>query len=150
MRRGYRRKPRRFSPGDYAGIPQEMKAAASFFGKKVLREVDPASLSRYRAVRKACGDRAVLRAMALLCGKCAGCHAAGRPQERRLPGVLKAWCESGGRRSSTCKMFMPRIIRPEQGLSVALALSEKLLDGCGAWRVHGGGFAGTIQGVCPV
>ena len=37
-----------------------------------------------------------------------------------------------------------------QGLSLALSLSEKLLKGCGAWRVHGGGFAGTIQAFVPL
>lgn len=38
----------------------------------------------------------------------------------------------------------------EQPVSLALSLSEKLLDGCGAWRVHGGGFAGTIQAFVPL
>ena len=136
--------------GDYAGIPQEMKAAASFFGKKVLREVDPAEFEQnIAAVRKACGDRAVLRAMHFFAENARAAMQRDALRSGDFQAFLKLVVESG--RSSF--QYLQNVYAPhnpaEQGLSVALALSEKLLDGCGAWRVHGGGFAGTIQAYVP-
>ena len=138
---------------DYAAIPAEMKAVAKTFGKDCLREVDPAEF--YDAVPRLLRDlpaRAVLRAIhffsendRVLSQKDALCRG-------DLPAFLDLVRQSG--RSSFC--YLQNVYSPahpeEQNLSVALALSERILAGCKeptACRVHGGGFAGTIQAFVP-
>lgn len=135
---------------EYAAIPAEMKQVAGYFGKQFLRDVDEKEFyEQIGEIRKQTGDRAVLRAMhffdddrlaaeeakALRAGDFAGFQemvlASGRSSLQRLQNVFA-------------------VVNPqEQGLTLALALTEKLLAGKGAWRVHGGGFAGTIQAYVP-
>lgn len=136
---------------DYAAIPAEMKKAAACFGKKLLSQVDEAEFyERIPTVRVAAGDRAVLRAMhffaenARVSKEAAALRAGDFEEFKRL--VL----ESG--RSSF--QYLQNIYSPahpqEQGVAVALAICEKLLaPRGGAWRVHGGGFAGTVQAYVP-
>ncbi len=109
--------------GDYAAIPREMGEIAAAFGKTVLREVDEAEfLKAIPSLRRQCGDRAVLRQLVI---------ASGRSSAMYLQNVYTG-------------------VNPEkQEMSVALALAESILDGRGAARVHGGGFAGTIQAFVP-
>ncbi len=135
---------------DYAAITAEMKAVASCFGKTVLREVDEDNFYRnIPTVRKSCGDRAVLRAIHFF-----------DDDKRVLEEVqaLKSNCfddfkrlviESGLSSYMYLQNVYPSSKPQEQCLSVALVLSEKILEGKGAWRVHGGGFAGTIQAFVP-
>ncbi len=135
--------------GEYAAIPQEMKSVAALFGEKTLRRVTERELlSRAPEVRAQCGDRAFLRAWHFV-------HETRRPEQMRaallrndMPTYLSLVRESG--RSSW--MYLQNIHAGEprsQSLAVALALSEDLLGEEGAWRVHGGGFAGTIQAYIP-
>ncbi|MBQ6266855.1 MAG: galactokinase [Clostridia bacterium] len=136
---------------DYAAVRREMEAAAQVFGKSVLREVEPADFkAQIPAVRKAAGDRAVLRGLHFF-----------RENERveRQAAALKAGdfdafkqlvIESG----YSSYMYNQNVFTPKaptsQPVSVALALCAELLAGKGAWRVHGGGFAGTIQAFVPL
>ncbi|MBE6620832.1 MAG: galactokinase [Ruminococcaceae bacterium] len=133
---------------DYASVPAEMKAVAAALGKTVLRETDEASvLSNIETLRAACGDRAVLRALHFFSEN-------RRVSEMRaalLAGNLKSYFEgvlSSGR-SSFC--YLQNVYTTanvtEQGLSLALCLCES--SAAAAHRVHGGGFAGTIQAYVP-
>ena len=136
---------------DYAAVPAEMKAVAAYYGKTVLREVDEARvLADIRTLRERVGDRAVLRALHFfdenrrVVGQKEALEAG--DLDRFLAGVIA----SG--RSSFC--YLQNVYAPknphEQGLSLALCLAERTLAGKkAAWRVHGGGFAGTIQAFVP-
>ena len=136
---------------DYAAIPLEMKQAAACFGKKVLSQVDEAEFySRIPAVRAAAGDRAVLRAMHFFAENARVLREAEALKTGNFQAFLALVLESG--RSSF--QYLQNVYSPahgkEQGVSVALALCEKLLaPRGGAWRVHGGGFAGTVQAYVP-
>jgi len=134
--------------GAYAQIPAEMKQVAKFFGKDFLREVDEDEffLSMGRLFGRV-PDRAILRAMHFFHEN----RRVGQQVEALRKGDFKRFLdlvtESG---ESSCQwlqnVFIPG---PDQRMSVCLALSEKLLSGAGAWRVHGGGFAGTCQAFVP-
>ncbi len=132
---------------DYAAVPAEMKAVAKALGKTVLREIDEAAVvAAAKELRKTVGDRAILRAL----------HFFG---ENRRVAAQKAALEKGdlaaflslvraSGRSSFCylqNVYTTKNVA-EQGLSLALCLAENYLaDKDAAWRVHGGGFAGTVQ-----
>ena len=135
---------------DYAAIPAEMKAAAAFFGKNVLRELPEAEfIGGIPRLRSRLGDRAVLRGLHF--------YAENRRVEEQTVALslgdfdhfMRLVVESG--RSSS--NYLQNIYSPrnpeEQGLSLALCLAEDILAGAGAWRVHGGGFAGTILSFVP-
>jgi galactokinase len=136
---------------DYAAIPAEMKRVAACFGKNVLSQVDEAEFySRIPQIRAQTGDRALLRAIHFFgenrrVGEEAEALRAGNFQT-----FLRLVTESG--RSSF--QYLQNVYSPsrvkEQGVALALALCEKFLAGRGgAWRVHGGGFAGTVQAYVP-
>jgi galactokinase len=147
---------------DYAAIPQEMKAVAAFFDKSVLREVDPQEVIwRLAEIRKALGDRAVLRALhffeenqrvddMLDILKSVQTLSDRREKEGTLARFLKLVNESGRSSGELLQnIYSPQ--RPtEQGLSLALTLTQQFLMGHGACRVHGGGFAGAIQAYIPL
>ena len=114
---------------DYADITREMGAVAAHFGKQVLREVPQEEFhAAIPALRTAYGDRAVLRAM----------HFYG--DDRRAVQEAGALCLQ-----NTWSIHDPK----QQAIPLALTVGEYLLDGMGAIRVHGGGFAGTIQAFVP-
>lgn len=136
---------------DYAAVPAEMKLVAAAFGKEFLREVEPAEFyAAIGSLRKSLPDRALLRAMHFF------------SEEERVPrmaqairqGDAAAYCRemTASGRSSFCLLqnIYPDGNPAERSVALALALCEKLLDGCGAWRVHGGGFAGTVQALVPL
>ncbi|MBR3686828.1 MAG: galactokinase [Clostridia bacterium] len=136
---------------DYASVPAEMKSVAAYFGKEVLREVDEADvIANIASLREKLGDRAIMRALHFF-------------EENKRVGMQKAALESGdldaffenvksSGRSSFCylqNVYTNKNVS-EQGLSLALCLAERILkDKKAAWRVHGGGFAGTIQAFVP-
>lgn len=136
--------------GEYAAIPQEMKAVAQFFGKEFLREVDEAAFyQNLPQVRKAAGDRAVLRAMHFFDDDRLAQEEAQALKAGDFPGFLRKVRASG--QSSLQRLqnvFAPQAPQ-EQGITLALSLSQRLLGEQGACRVHGGGFAGTIQAYVP-
>ncbi len=135
---------------DYAAIPEEMKRVAAFYGKEVLRDVDPAAFYKDLAVlRKKCGDRAVLRAMHFFTENDVALKEAEVLEKGQFDEFLKLVRSSGN--SSFC--FLQNVFTSKQpqaqGLSLGLAVSEQVLGDRGACRVHGGGFAGTIQAFVP-
>jgi galactokinase len=152
---------------DYAAIPREMQSVARFFGKTVLRETDRDEvLSRGRELRQALGDRALLRSLhffeenrrvdameaALKVMETAGGNAKGRALQEYLDLVNESGHSSW---ELLQNIYSPQNVR-EQGISLALALTRDFLktggpgSAKGACRVHGGGFAGTIQVYIPL
>ena len=136
---------------DYASIPSEMRAVAAFFGKEVLRDVPfPLFMESLASVRKSVqNDRAILRA----------CHylAENERVDAMLPALqredmatyLTLVRESGDSSSRFLQNLYSSTNTGEQGLVLALAVTERFLGKEGACRVHGGGFAGTIQAYVP-
>ncbi len=137
--------------GEYAAIPKEMKQVASFFGKEYLRDVDETAFyQQIGEIRKQTGDRAVLRAMHFFDDDRLAAEEAKALQTGDFES-FKDMIISSGRSSSQRLQNVFAVVNPqEQGLTLALALTERLLAGKGAWRVHGGGFAGTIQAFVPL
>lgn len=135
---------------DYTAIRREMESVAAFFGKKVLREVDENSFwTQIASLRQKVGDRAVLRAAHFF----AECRRAGELRtaaaEDRFEDFLKLIL-MGGHSSFEYNQNAYSIRHPQQqGVSVGLVLSQHVLEGRGAWRLQGGGFAGTIQAFVP-
>ena len=136
---------------DYASVPAEMKAVAAHFGKKVLRELDEEQVvAAIPALREKLGDRAILRALHFFNeNKRVACQKAAL-MNGDLDAFFAEVIASG--RSSFCylqNVYTSKNLS-EQGLSLALCLAEGYLsDKKAAWRVHGGGFAGTIQSFVP-
>ena len=136
---------------DYASVPAEMKAVAAHFGKKVLREVDEEGFTaEIPALREKVGDRAILRALHFFNENKRVAKKRAALMSGDLEGFFAEVIASG--RSSFCylqNVYTSKNLS-EQGLSLALCLAEGYLSGKkAAWRVHGGGFAGTIQAFVP-
>lgn len=136
---------------DYAAVPAEMKAVASHLGKTVLRETDEATvIAAIPSLRVACGDRAVLRALHFFNEN----KRVAAQKEALKAGDLDKYFENviASGKSSFCylqNVYTTKNVS-EQGLSLALCLAEQYLAGKkAAFRVHGGGFAGTIQAYVP-
>lgn len=135
---------------EYAAVRSEMEAVAGYFGKSVLREVDKADVIRNAgAIAKKLGERAVLRALHFY-----GENEKVVAQAKALAdGDFDAFKEliiASGRSSYMYNQNVYTCKAPKnQPLSLALQMSEVILSGKGAWRVHGGGFAGTIQAFVP-
>ena len=132
---------------DYASVPAEMKSVAAYFGKNVLRELDEETfVAAIPALREKLGDRAILRALHFFAEN----KRVAKQKAALLGGDLDAFFAEvlASGKSSFCylqNVYTSKNLS-EQGLSLALCLAERYLsDKGGAWRVHGGGFAGTIQ-----
>ena len=136
---------------EYAAIPAEMKKAAAFFGKEFLRDVDEKEFyHNIKALRAAAGDRAVLRAMHFFDDDRLAAAEAKALEQGDFEGFLRMVRDSG--RSSLMRLqnVFASSAPAEQGITLALAVAESLLQGRGACRVHGGGFAGTMQAYVPL
>ena len=137
--------------GEYDSIPQEMRAVAAFFGKTVLREVDEAQvLANLPALRKAAGDRAVLRALHFFSDDRRVRGEADALEQGDMDTFLSLVGRSGRSSWEQLQDITPTGAVGEQAMAVALTVAERALDGQGACRVHGGGFAGTIQAFVPL
>lgn len=137
--------------GEYAAIPQEMKQVAAFFGKEVLRDVETDQFyRRLGEVRKATSDRAVLRAMHFFDEDPLAEEERNALQQGDMESFQKMILASGASSFQRLQNVFASVSPLEQGLTLALALSQRVLEGKGAWRVHGGGFAGTIQAFVPL
>lgn len=137
--------------GDYAAVPEEMKAVAAVFGKTVLREVDEEEFfSNISRVREAAGDRAVLRAIHFY----ADCHRVDEQVDALEKGDFDRFLDLVNASGRSSFMYLQNIATyrdpKSQPVAVALAAAEYWLGGRGACRVHGGGFAGTIQAFVPM
>jgi galactokinase len=135
---------------EYAAIPGELRAISAHFGKPALRQVDEAAFyAAIPALRREIGDRAVLRAIHIF------------NENRRVDKIVEALQhgdfdrflalvrESG--RSSW--VYLQNVVvcgsTKDQAAAIALALCEKVLGDRGAFRIHGGGFGGTVQAFVP-
>jgi galactokinase len=137
--------------GDYAAIPEEMKAVAAFFGRPTLRGLSADELlARVSEVRMAAGDRAVMRALHYFEENERVVRQAAALEAGDLDCYLELVQASGQSSWKLLQNCSPAGARREQALALALSLSEKWLAGRGVCRVHGGGFAGTIQAYVPL
>ena len=136
---------------EYAAVPRELKEVCAHFGKNVLREVPEADFTAALPVlRQKAGDRAVLRAIHIY------------DENRRVEGQVDALRrgdfaaflalirESGLSSWRYLQNVVPAGYTHHQEVALALSVCERLLGGRGACRVHGGGFAGTIQAFVPL
>ena len=135
---------------DYADITREMGAVAAYFGKKVLREVPE---EEFRAVipslRVQCGDRAVLRAIHFYDDDRKAAAEVEALANGDFEGFL-ALVNASGISSALHLQNTWSVAEPkQQAIPLSLAMGRELLEGTGAIRVHGGGFAGTIQAFVP-
>jgi galactokinase len=135
---------------EYAAIQSEMKSVAKFLEKEVLNDCDESIFyTQIPEIREAVGDRAVLRAIHFF-----GENARVSKQAEALRcGNFERFKElviESGRSSNMYLQNIFSVTNPaKQELSLALAVAELILAKNGAWRVHGGGFSGTIQAFVP-
>ncbi len=135
---------------DYADITVGDKKVANYFGKDFLREVNEKDFfANIKGVREACGDRAVLCAIHFFSDNIRAQAEAKALENANFNKFLSLINESGNSSFKYLQNVFSSRFPSEQGLSLALALTERFLDGKGACRVHGGGFAGTIQAFVP-
>lgn len=135
---------------EYAAVREEMESVAADFGKETLRDVPQGEFEKeLHDLRPRVGDRAVLRAMHFYADN----ERVLRQSKALAQGdfdTFKAAVIESGQSSFMYNQNVYLSATPEfQPVSIALCLSEKILKGKGAWRVHGGGFAGTIQAFVP-
>lgn len=136
---------------EYASIPQEMKSVASFFGKKVLRQVDEADFYKNISnIRKFAGDRAVLRAAHYFADTKRAVAQSEALKAGNWHEFLKISNESGHSSFEYLQNIYVTSHPHIQNVSVTLLICEQLLKGRGSCRVHGGGFAGTVQAFVPL
>jgi len=136
---------------DYTALENEMKDVARALGGSVLREFSKERvLAELPSLRERLqNDRAILRALHFYDDDRRVVDQVEALEKGDFPRFLNLIVESGESSWMLCQnCYSHKEIR-EQGISVALAMSENLLKGRGAWRVHGGGFAGTIQAFVP-
>lgn len=135
---------------EYAAVPADMKKVANYFGKDVLREVDPNEFyANVGDIRNAIGDRPVLRAYHFFGDndRVVDEVAALKANDfETFKNLVKASGDSSFKYLQN--VYSNKNIN-EQNISTGLAMSEYLLQGKGVCRVHGGGFAGTIQAFVP-
>lgn len=135
---------------EYAAIPPEMKSVAEFFGGKELRDVTPEQLwENIAEVRKVCGDRAVARALHFFDENDRVDREAAALKSGDIDAFLREVTASGNSSYKYLQNIFAAANPREQGLVVGLYAAERVLGGRGACRVHGGGFAGTIQAFVP-
>lgn len=136
---------------DYAAVPAEMKSIAQYFGKEVLREVPEEQFrSQIASLRKACGDRAVLRAAHFYRENDRVKAETEALQTGDFQEYLRVAKESGYSSFMYLQNVYSSRFPEQQAVAVALMTAEHILGGEGGCRVHGGGFAGTIQAFVPV
>ncbi|MEN8194114.1 MAG: galactokinase family protein, partial [Bacteroidota bacterium] len=133
---------------EYSAIPSEMKSVANYFGKTFCHEIDfEMLLANISELRLKLGDRAILRALHFLSENERVIKQVKRLRENNFNKFLTLVKESGNSSFKWLQNIYPCSDNKEQGLTLALALTEKFIEehGNGVCRVHGGGFAGTIQ-----
>jgi galactokinase len=132
---------------DYAMIPIEMKKIAQFFGKEYLREVEEKDFfANIAKLRKSCGDRAVMRALHFFGDNARVEEQVKALKEDRFEDFLQMVQDSGNSSFKNLQNVYTNRFVQNQSVSIGLAISETILGKeNGVCRVHGGGFAGTIQ-----
>lgn len=137
---------------DYSAVPAEMKRVAQFFGAEVLRGLTASRLiENIPELRKYAGDRAILRALHFIDENDRVMRLREALSRGNIETFLDTVRESGRSSMNKLQNIYPCSAPDDQGISLALAISERYLhDKKAAWRVHGGGFAGTVQAFVPV
>lgn len=138
------------SQAEYASLPTEMKSVAAELGANVLREVTLEQIvEKIPEIREKTGDRAILRAYHFQGDNQRVVDQVAALENNDFDAFLKMVVESGYSSYMYNQNIFDVVHKDEQVVSLALALSEMVLKGSGAWRVHGGGFGGTIQAFVP-
>jgi len=136
---------------EYAAIPAEMKQVCNFFGKDVLRQIPEEDFfAALPDLRRCVPDRAILRAMHIYEENQRVLGQVKALKETDVDTFLKLVKESGRSSWMYLQNITPTGSIMHQEVAVSLALCKKLLSGKGAYRVHGGGFAGTVQAFVPL
>ena len=135
---------------EYAAIPGEIKAVAAYFGKEELTQIDENEFfANIPALRQACGDRAVMRCIHFYQENARVPLQVAALREGNFDRFLALVKQSGYSSYMYLQNVIPAGYKAHQDVAVALGLCEHFLGGRGAYRVHGGGFAGTIQAFVP-
>ena len=136
---------------EYAAIPRELKEICAFFGKEVLREVrEKDFMAALPELRGKVADRAILRAIHFYQENKRVEQQKKALQEDDFDTFLRLTTQSGYSSWMYLQNISPAGAVEHQEVAVALAMCDTLLNGRGAYRVHGGGFAGTVQAFVPV
>lgn len=136
---------------EYAAVPAEMKLVAEYFGKEYLRQVDESVfLSEINKIReKTKNDRAVLRAFHYFKDSKRAIEEA----EALKKGDFETFCKISRKSGLSSYMYLQNVYTPSlpshQAVAITLAMCDEILGERGAYRVHGGGFAGTVQAFVP-
>ncbi|WP_423127489.1 galactokinase [Gaoshiqia sp. Z1-71] len=138
------------SQAEYASLPTEMKSVAAELGANVLRQVTLEQIvEKIPEIRQKTGDRAILRAYHFQGDNQRVVDQVAALENNDFQSFLKMVVESGYSSYMYNQNIFDVVHKDEQVVSLGLALSEMVLKGKGAWRVHGGGFGGTIQAFVP-
>ena len=136
---------------EYAAIPAEMKTVSAYFGKEVLGQIPRSEfLKAIPELRKIVSDRAILRAMHIYQENDRVVKLVQALKDGDVDTFLNLVKESGRSSWMYLQNITPAGSIEHQEVAVALAMCDTLLQGKGAYRVHGGGFAGTVQAFVPL
>lgn len=135
---------------EYAAIPLEIRSVCAYFGKEVLTQIDEAEFyAAIPALREKCGDRAVLRCIHFYQDNARVPRQVAALQAGDFDAFLELVKQSGHSSWMYLQNVIPAGYKEHQDVALSLALCEHFLEGRGAYRVHGGGFAGTVQAFVP-
>ena len=135
---------------EYAAIPGEIKKVCAHFGREVLTQIDEAEFyAAIPALRESCGDRAVMRCIHFYQENARVPRQVAALQAGDFAEFLRLIGQSGRSSWMYLQNVIPAGYKAHQDVAVSLALCEHYLQGRGAFRVHGGGFAGTVQAFVP-
>ena len=135
---------------NYAAIPGELHKVCRVFGREYLRDVDESEFyARLPEVRKVAGDRGALRAMHIFDDSRRVAEQVAALRNNDFDRFLKLVNDSGDSSWKYLQNVIPSGSREHQSMAFTIALCKKLLNGRGAVRVHGGGFAGTALAFVP-
>ena len=136
---------------EYAAIPNECRAVAAVCGGQVLRDVPfETFIANLPACRKQCGDRAALRAFHIYADNQRVARQVNALRAGDFETFLQLVNESGTSSWEYLQNVIPAGYKEHQEMGVTIAAAKHYLQGKGAVRVHGGGFAGTAQAFVPV
>lgn len=134
----------------YAAITKELASLNAFFGATALRDVsDRDFYAAIPVLRRVCGDRAVLRAMHIFDENCRVLKAKNALLENDFESFLALLNESGNSSYTMLQNVIAEGHDSAQAMAFTICYAKKILNGRGAVRVHGGGFAGTVLAIVP-
>lgn len=135
---------------EYAAIPGEIKSVCAHFGKEVLTQIEETDFyAAIPALRRECGDRAVMRCIHFYQDNARVPRQVAALEAGDFDAFLALVAESGRSSWMYLQNVIPAGYTEHQDVAVSLALCQHYLRGRGAFRVHGGGFAGTVQAFVP-